>query len=85
VDGRLLSLPILDGQHIDAGQPIAELLYGLLHIKRAGAAAELECRRQVLGELQAGSRPEALMQALAIVEGFKAHSEYARSRFARFK
>ena len=82
MDGRLLSLPILDGQHIDAGQPIAELLRGLLHIERVG---ELECRRQVLGELQAGSRPEALMQALAIVEGFKAHSEYARSRFARFK
>ena len=30
VDGRLVELPIVDGQHVQAGAPIAQLLRGLL-------------------------------------------------------
>lgn len=83
VDGRLVDLPIVDGQHVRAGEPIAQLLRGLLEIERAGAVAELERRRQVLAEMQAGSRPEEIDQARAIVAGFEARSEYARSRLTR--
>lgn len=83
VDGRLVELPIVEGQHVRAGQPIAQLLRGLLEIERVGAVAELDRRRQVLAELEAGSRPEEIDQARALVAGFEARLEYARSRLTR--
>lgn len=83
VEGRLVELPIVDGQHVSEAEPIAVLLRGLLEIERQGAAAELERRRQVLAELQAGSRPEEIDQARALAAGFEARLAYARSRLAR--
>ncbi|MFM7136473.1 MAG: efflux RND transporter periplasmic adaptor subunit [Planctomycetota bacterium] len=83
VDGRLVEFPIVDGQHVSEGEPIAGLLRGLLEIERQGALAELERRRQVLAELRAGSRPEEIDQARALVAGFEARLAYARSRLAR--
>jgi len=85
VDGRVVSLPVLVGQHVEAKQPIAELLRGLLEIERQGAAAELERLRQMLAEFTAGTRPEDIDQARAAAEGFEARAEYARSRFERLK
>jgi len=85
VDGRVVSLPVLVGQHVEAKQPIAELLRGLLEIERQGAAAELERLRQMLGELTAGTRPEDIDQARAAAEGSEARADYARSRFERLK
>ena len=83
VDGRVVRLPVEDGQRVAAGEPIAELLRGLLEIERSGATAELERRAQVLAELRAGSRPEELDQARATVASAKARVEYARNRLAR--
>ncbi|MFM8291425.1 MAG: efflux RND transporter periplasmic adaptor subunit [Planctomycetia bacterium] len=83
VDGRLISLPIGDGQRVHEGQPLAELLRGLLEIEREGAVAELQRRRQVLAEFEAGSRPEEIEQARAAVAGFEARRAYAKSRLAR--
>lgn len=83
VDGRIVELPIVDGQHIAAGEPIAELLRGLLEIERQGAVAELDRRRQVLAELEAGSRPEEVEQSKALVAGFEARLAYAQGRLAR--
>jgi len=83
VGGRVVELPILDGQHVAAGQPIAELLRGVLEIQRDGAVAELERRRQVLAELEAGSRPEEIEQARALVAGLEARLDYAESRLTR--
>lgn len=83
VDGRVLELPIVDGQRVEGGQPIAELLRKLLEIERSGAFAELDRRRQVLAELQAGSRPEEIDQARAEVAGYEARLDYARSRLSR--
>ena len=65
------------------GEPIAVLLRGLLEIEREGAVAELERRRQVVIELQAGSRPEEIEQARATVAGFEARLAYAKSRLTR--
>jgi RND family efflux transporter MFP subunit len=83
VDGRIVHMPVEDGQRVAAGEPIAELLRGLLEIERSGAAAELERRAQVLAELRAGSRPEELDQSRATVAGATARVEYARNRLAR--
>lgn len=83
VDGRVIDLPILVGQPVTEGQPIAELLRGLLEIERGGAVAELERRREVLAELRAGSRSEEIEQARATVAGFEARLAYARGRVAR--
>jgi RND family efflux transporter MFP subunit len=83
VDGRLVEFPIVDGQHVADGEPIAGLLRGLLEIERRGAVAELDRRRQELAELEAGSRPEEIDQARAIVAGFEARLAYAKSRLAR--
>jgi len=83
VDGRLIELPIVDGQQVAEQEPIAQLLRGLLEIERAGAVAELDRRRQVLGELKAGSRPEEIEQARAAVAGFEARLAYAQGRLKR--
>jgi len=83
VDGRITEFPIMDGQQVANGEPIAQLLRGLLEIERQGAVAELDRRRQVLAELEAGSRPEEIEQARAIVAGFEARLAYARGRLAR--
>jgi HlyD family secretion protein len=83
VDGRLVELPVVDGQHVAESEPIAQLLRGLLEIEREGTVAELERRRQVLAELEAGSRPEEIEQARALVAGFEARRDYARGRLAR--
>lgn len=83
VDGRIVDFPITDGQRVTEGQPLAELLRGLLEIEREGSMAELQRRRQVLAELRAGSRPEEIEQARALVAGFEARLAYARSRLAR--
>jgi RND family efflux transporter MFP subunit len=83
VDGRVVRLPVEDGQRVAKGEPIAELLRGLLEIERSGATAELERRAQVLAELRAGSRPEELDQARATVASADARVEYARNRLAR--
>ncbi len=83
VDGRLIDLPIVDGQQVTENEPIAQLLKGLLEIERAGAMAELDRRRQVLAELQAGSRTEEIEQARAGVAGFEARLAYAKDRLAR--
>jgi RND family efflux transporter MFP subunit len=82
VDGRVLELPIVDGQRVEGGQPIAELLRKLLEIERSGAFAELDRRRQVLAELQAGSRPEEIDQARAEVAGSEARLAGARAKLA---
>ncbi|MBM4012395.1 MAG: efflux RND transporter periplasmic adaptor subunit [Planctomycetes bacterium] len=84
VDGRLMNLPIVEGQEVSENQPIAELLRGLLEIERAGAVAELDRRRQVLAELRSGSRAEEIEQARAAVAGFEARLAYAKDRLARF-
>jgi len=83
VDGRIVELPVADGQRVTAGQPLAELLRGLLEIEREGAVAELQRLRQVLAELRAGSRPEEIEQSRALVAGFEARLAYARSRLTR--
>jgi len=83
VDGRLVDLPIVDGQQVAENEPIAQLLRGLLEIERAGAVAEFDRRRQVLAELKAGSRPEEVEQARAAVAGFEARLAYARDRLKR--
>jgi RND family efflux transporter MFP subunit len=83
VDGRIVDLPIVDGQRVTEGQPLAELLRGLLEIEREGAVAELQRLRQVLAELRAGSRPEEIEQSRALVAGFEARLAYARSRLTR--
>jgi RND family efflux transporter MFP subunit len=85
VDGRVVELPVREGQAVEAGEPIAELLRGLLEIEQAGSLAELDRLQQVLAELQAGSRPEELEQARADVARLEAADEYARSRFTRIE
>ncbi|MFM8636073.1 MAG: efflux RND transporter periplasmic adaptor subunit [Planctomycetia bacterium] len=85
VDGRVISFPLLAGQHVDAGQPIARLLTKLLEIEREGAVAELERRRQILAELRAGSRPEEIARARADVQGLVARRDYAAGRLDRLR
>lgn len=85
VDGRVIKLPVLEGQRVDAGQPIAELLRGLLQIEREGAVAELDRLRQVLAELRAGSRPEEIARARADVQGLTARRDYAAGRLERLR
>lgn len=85
VDGRLVSLPIEDGQAVRKGDTLAELLRGLLEIERSGALAELDQRRQELAELEAGSRPEEVEQAKAEEEGLEARLAYAQSRLTRLE
>lgn len=85
VDGRLVNLPIEDGQQVRKGDTLAKLLTGLLEIERAGALASLDQRRQELAELEAGSRVEEIEQATAEAEGLEARLAYAESRLTRLE
>jgi RND family efflux transporter MFP subunit len=84
VDGRVVEFAVNEGDRVEKGQPLTQLLTGQLDIQLAGARAELERRRHVYEELKA-SWPEEVRQADARLKGRKAAMDYATAKLARAK
>jgi HlyD family secretion protein len=86
VDGRVVSVFLNDGDAVkESGQPIAQLLTSTIEIEIAAAEAEANLRREELGELKAGTRPEERDQAIARRDSAKALKDYADARFSRLE
>jgi RND family efflux transporter MFP subunit len=83
VDGRVIEFPLNEGDRVERGGMLAQLLTDTIQLELAAAEAELELRKQELAELQNGTRPEEIEQAKARMTSAQARWQYAQARRAR--
>ena len=83
VDGRVVEYPLDEGDRVERGQMLAQLLTETIQLELAAAEAELELRRQALAELENGTRPDEIEQAQARMTAAQARWQYAEARRKR--
>jgi RND family efflux transporter MFP subunit len=83
VDGRVIAYPLDEGDRVEEGQVLAQLLTETIQLELAAAQAELELRRQALAELENGTRPEEIEQMKARMTAAQARWQYAEARRKR--
>ncbi len=83
VDGRVVEFPLDEGDRVEQGQPLAQLLTDTIKLEIATAEAELKLREQQLAELENGTRPEEIEQAKARMLAAQARVKYAAARRTR--
>jgi RND family efflux transporter MFP subunit len=83
VDGRVIEFPLDEGDRVEEGQPLAQLLTETISLEVKAAEAELLLRQQQLAELENGTRPEEIEQAKARMTAAQARAQYARARRVR--
>jgi RND family efflux transporter MFP subunit len=83
VDGRVIEFPREEGDRVEQGQPLAQLLTDTIELEVEAAQAELELRQQELAELENGLRPEEVEQARVRMIGAEARMKYMNARRAR--
>ncbi len=83
VDGRVIEYPLNEGDRVEQGQVLAQLLTDTIQLELAAAEAELDLRTQQLAELENGTRPEEIEQMKARMTAAEARVQYARSRRVR--
>jgi RND family efflux transporter MFP subunit len=83
VDGRVIEYPLNEGERVQKGQVLAQLLTDTVQLELAAAEAELLLRQEQLAELKNGTRPEEIEQAKARMVAAKARVQYANARRAR--
>ncbi|UUO08820.1 efflux RND transporter periplasmic adaptor subunit [Blastopirellula sp. J2-11] len=80
VAGRVSEFYFDEGDAVEAGQPIAQILTETIKLQIAAAKAELELRTAELEELKNGSREEELAQSKAEMMSAKARKDYLVAR-----
>lgn len=85
VAGRVVEFPVEEGDRIEAGQTLAQLLTQTIELELAAAEAELDLRRSQLEELQNGSRPEEVEQARARAAAEKLRRQFLIARRDRLR
>jgi HlyD family secretion protein len=83
VDGRVIEFPLNEGDRVERGEMLAQLLTETIQLELAAAEAELELRKQQLAELENGTRPEEIDQAKARMIAAEARVQYANARRTR--
>jgi RND family efflux transporter MFP subunit len=83
VDGRVVEFPLNEGDRVEQGQPLAQLLTDTIKLEIATAEAELALRQQQLAELENGTRPEEIEQAKARMLAAQGRVKYADARRVR--
>ncbi len=83
VDGRVIEFPLNEGDRVEQGQMLAQLLTETIELEVAAAEAELDLRKEQLAELQNGTRPEEIEQAKARMVAAQARVQYANARRTR--
>lgn len=83
VAGRVVEFPVNQGDRVQEGQPLAQLLTEAIKLEIVSAEADLDLRKAELSELENGSRPEEIEQAAAKMLGAKARKEYLQARRER--
>jgi multidrug efflux pump subunit AcrA (membrane-fusion protein) len=84
VDARVTDFPVNEGDRVEAGDMLAQLLKGQLEIQLAGAKADTELAQRELDELKA-SWPLEVDQAQSRLNSRKAALDFANSRLQRTK
>jgi len=85
VDGRVVNLMVEEGDRVNTGQAVAQLLTATIELELKVAEAELKLRQSELDELRNGSLPDEIEQSRAKMQGAKANLEYARTGFDRMR
>lgn len=85
VDGRVLTLPVEEGDFVTGGQTLAQLRTQTIEAELAAARGQLELRRQELAELKSGSRPEEIEQANARMLAAQARMANAERNLKRVR
>jgi len=83
VDGRVIEFPLNEGDRVERGQTLAQLLTDTIQLEYEAAVAELDLRKQELAELENGSRPEEIEQAKARMTGAEARMKFMEARRKR--
>ncbi|MCA9176691.1 MAG: efflux RND transporter periplasmic adaptor subunit [Planctomycetales bacterium] len=83
VAGRVVEFPIEEGDRVDEGGQLAQLLTATIKLQLKAAQSELELRTKELEELNNGSRPEDIKQAEAAMLAARAENEYLQSKAKR--
>jgi RND family efflux transporter MFP subunit len=83
VDGRVVEYPINQGDRVNKGEPLCQLLTETINLQIESAKAELELKSWELKELENGTRKEELEQAKARMESAAAIKDYSEARFKR--
>ncbi|MDA0658141.1 MAG: efflux RND transporter periplasmic adaptor subunit [Planctomycetota bacterium] len=83
VSGRVAKFLVNEGDRVEQGQALAQLLVETISADIVGAAAERELREQELLELERGTRPEEIARDEAKMMAAKATSDYLESRRQR--
>jgi RND family efflux transporter MFP subunit len=83
VAGRVIEFPLNEGDRVEQGQVLAQLLTDTIELEAAAAEAELDLRKHQLAELQNGTRPEEIAQMKARMMAAEARVRYAQARRAR--
>ncbi len=76
---------VQEGDHVEPGQVLARLRTEKLEAALAAASAAREAQVQALARLQAGSRPEEVLQAGAQLDALKARAHSAELSYARLQ
>lgn len=85
VDGRVVECPIEEGDRVEAGQLLGQLLTETISLEVATAKAELEYKKAQLEELKNGTRPEVIEAARARMAAAEAQRFYLAKRRDRFQ
>ncbi len=83
VDGRVIEFYKREGERVEKGEALAQLLTETIEQDLAAAQAELDFRKSQLLELENGSRPEEIEQARARMAAAEANTKYTASRRRR--
>jgi HlyD family secretion protein len=83
VVGRIVLMPVEEGDRVAAGQIIAEIENADLKAQLAGARATYVARENELARLKAGAREQEIAEARAVVREAEALAAVARSNFER--
>ncbi len=83
VDDRVVEYPHNEGDRVEKGEVLAQLLTDTVQLEWQAAVAELDLRQQELAELENGTRPEEIEQARARMLGAEATMDYMVARRKR--
>lgn len=85
IAGRVAERLVSEGEMVQRGQVVARLDASELDQEVALRKAEVRAAQAALAELEAGSRPEEIAQAEAVVQRAKADLDRVRADFGRVK
>lgn len=85
VDGRVVEVAFEEGDRVEAGQKLVQLLTETISLEIASAEGELELRQQRLAELENGTLPEEIKQAEARMKVAASQRDFLIARRDRLR